>query len=66
MTCSFFSVIKTELRSMSNELTLLFGAEISKDNLITNISNAMINEEENSMDLMLTLIEKEEEEEDGI
>ena len=63
MTCSFFSVIKTELRSMSNELTLLFGAEISKDNLITNISNAMINEEENSIDLMITLIDKEEEDE---
>ena len=53
-------VTKTELRSMSIELTLLFGIDIS------NVSNAMVNEEGNSIFRMLPLIEKEEEDEDVI
>ena len=51
---------------MSGELTLHFDANMSKDDLIANVSNFMINEEDNSIDLMLDLIEKEEEDEDGI
>ena len=51
---------------MSNELTFSFGSNISKKYLITNFSNAMINEEEKSMNLALASIEKEEEDEDGI
>ena len=58
-----FSVTKTESRSMSAELTFLFGADISNDNLIENVSNVMIHEEENTIGLMLALIEKEEEDE---
>ena len=61
-----FYVTKTELRSMSYELILIIGAEISREDLIANVSTAMINEEENSMDLMLALIEKEKEDEDSV
>ena len=50
----------------SDELIFSFGTDISKEDLIVNFSNAMINEEDNSMDRMLNLIEKEEEDEDGI
>ena len=53
----------TELRSMSEELTLTFGSETSKDNLIMNVSNEMINNEDDTADLMLALIEIEEENE---
>ena len=49
---------------MFSELTLPFGAEISIDDIIANMSNAMINEEQNSIDIMLSLHEKEEEDED--
>ena len=48
---------------MSAELTLPFGACISKDDLITNVSNVMINEEDNTIDLMIALINKEDEDE---
>ena len=58
-----FSVAKIELRLISSELILPFGADISKDDLIENTSNVMINEEESAIDLMLALIEKEEEDE---
>ena len=61
-----FSDTKTELRSMYAELTLPFGVGISKYDLITNMSNAMINEEENTIDLSLALIDKEEEHESFI
>ena len=40
-----FSVTKTELRSISVELTLTFGDDILKDDFIANVSNTMINEE---------------------
>ena len=46
MSCSLENLIslsKTELRLMSAELILPFGAEISKDNLIKNVSNTIIN-----------------------
>ena len=56
----------SQLRYMSYELAFPFGIEISKENVIANVSNAMINKEENSMNLALALIEKEEEDEDGI
>ena len=45
------------------KLTLLFGEDISKDDLIKNSSNAMINNKDNKIDLMLSLIGKEEEDE---
>ena len=51
---------KTSLRSMSAELTLEFGADISKDDLITNGSNVTIENEEDMVDLILAFIEKEE------
>ena len=44
------SLSKTELRSMSKALMLPFGADISKEDLITNVSNIMINKEEESAD----------------
>ena len=53
----------TELRSMSEELTLTFGSETSKDNLIMNVSNEMIKNEDGIADLMLALIGIEEENE---
>ena len=45
---------------MSEELTLPFGSETSKDNLIVNVSNEMINNEDNTADLVLVLCEMEE------
>ena len=48
---------------MSEELTLPFGSEPSKDNLIMNVSNEMINNEDDTTDLMRELIEMEEENE---
>ena len=50
---------------MSSELILPFGTDISKDNVIANVSNSMINKDQSVIDLMLVLIDKEEEEEDG-
>ena len=46
LSCSLENLIslsKTELKLMSAELILPFGAEISKDNLIKNVSNTIIN-----------------------
>ena len=40
---NLISLSKIELRSISIELTLPFGAEIPKDDLIKNVSNAIIN-----------------------
>ena len=57
------SLSKTELRSMSEELTLPFGSETSKDYLIMNVSNETINNEYDTADLMLRFIEMEEENE---
>ena len=45
---------------MSEELTLPFGSETSKDNLIVNVSNDVINNEDNNADLMLVSREMEE------
>ena len=45
---------------MSAEITLEFGADISKDDAITSVSNAMISNEEEMVDLMIALIMKEE------
>ena len=38
-----------------------YSGDISRDELINNLSNAMINNEENTFDKMFTLIELEEE-----
>ena len=43
---------------MSAELTFTFSVDFSKDDLITNESIAMINQEENAIDLMLAFNEK--------
>ena len=53
-------ISKTELRSMSEELTLPFGSKISKDDLIMNVSNDVINNEDDTVNLMLALIDIEE------
>ena len=45
---------------MYEELTLPFGSETSKDNLIMNVSNDVINNEDNNADLMLVSREMEE------
>ena len=41
---------------MSTELKFLFCVDISKDDLIANVSNVMINEEDNTIDLILAII----------
>ena len=51
---------------MSSELILPFGADISKYDLFANVSKAMIIKEDNSIDLMIFLTEKEEEDENSI
>ena len=45
---------------MSEELTLPFGSKISKDDLIMNVSNDVINNEDDTVNLMLALIDIEE------
>ena len=55
------SLSKTKLRSMSEELTLPFGSEISKDNLVMNLSNKIINNEDGTTNPILALVEMEEE-----
>ena len=52
------SVSKTELRSISADLRLPFGADVIKDDLIKNTSNVMINKQVETTTKMLTLIEK--------
>ena len=54
------SFSKTELRSVLAELTLMFGTEMSKDDLIKNMSNALINEQVETSGQTLCLIENEE------
>ena len=46
---------------MSAELILLFGTKIPKDDLIKNVSNAIINEQVEISGQILSLIENEEE-----
>ena len=55
------SLSNTELRSMAAELTLPHSVEIKKDDLIKSVSNVMIDNEEDAIDMILMLIEKEEE-----
>ena len=50
---------KTDLRQMSANLTLPFGADVSKDDLIINISNVMINNHNDTIEDILALVEKE-------
>ena len=45
---------------MCEELKLFFGLEISKDNLIINVSNEMIDHEDCTSDRILVFIEIEE------
>ena len=54
------SISKTELRSMQAELALPFGSEMSKDDLIKNLSDALINEQVETAGQVLFLIENEE------
>ena len=52
------SMSKTTLRSMSADLTLPFGADISKDDLILNMHNVMIHNHNDTIEQMLTLVEE--------
>ena len=45
---------------MSAYLTLPFGADVSKDDLIANVPNAMINNCNDTVDQIVTLIEEKE------
>ena len=54
------SLSKTSLKSMSADFTLTFGVDISKDDLIENISNAMINNHNDTVDQIVASIEEEE------
>ena len=54
------SLSKTELRSMSAELTLPFGTETSKDDLIKNVFDVMIHKKVETAGQMLSIIENEE------
>lgn len=45
---------------MSADLTLSFGADISKDDLILNISNAMIHKHNDIIEEIFALVEEEE------
>ena len=51
---------KTELRSMSAEMTLPLGTETNEDDVINNLSNAMINNQVEAAGQMISLIENEE------
>ena len=51
------SLSKNELRSLSEELTLPFGSEMSKYNLVINFSNDMIKKGDDTADIILALIE---------
>ena len=44
---------------MSSNLTLPFGAEVSRDDLIMNVSNVMIHNHNDTVEDMLALVEKE-------
>ena len=62
ISCGFenlMSMSKTDLRQMSANLTLPFGADVSKDDLIANISNVMINNHNDTIEDALALVEKE-------
>ena len=55
---NLMSMSKTTLRSISTDLTLPFGAEISKDDLILNMSNVMIHNHNDTIEQTLTLVEE--------
>ena len=50
---------KTELKSMSLQLSLTHNADTSKDELITNTSNALIDNQANTSNQMLVIIDNE-------
>ena len=56
---NLMSMSKTDLRQMSANLTLPFDANISRDDLIMNISNVMINNHNDTIEDILELVEKE-------
>ena len=60
------SLPKSDLRAMSEDLTMPFSEDISKDELIKSVSNAMINNEEQTFDEMIVLIEIGEEDKGSI
>ena len=51
---------------MSAKLTFEFGVDISEDDLITTLSNLMINNEKDTVDYTVVLIEKEKKDEGTI
>ena len=57
---NLISLSKPELRSMAADLTLPFGTEISKDDLIKNVFDVMILKKVETAGQMLSVIENEE------
>ena len=54
------SVSKTDLKSMSDALSLPHGLGVSKDDMITNVSNVMLDVFGDTSNGVLALIEEEE------
>ena len=53
------SMTKTALRHFSANLALPFVAEVSRDDLIINVSNVMIHNHKDTVEDVLALVEKE-------
>ena len=58
---NLMSLSKTELKSMSLQLSLTHSTDTSKDELITNISNAIIDTQPDTSNQMLVLIDNDNE-----
>ena len=56
---NLMSLSKTELKSMSLQLSLTHSADTSKDELITNISNVLIDNQADTSNQMLDIIDNE-------
>jgi len=56
---NLMTMTKSALRQMASNLTLPFGAEASRDDLINNVSNVMIHDNDDTVEDMLALVEKE-------
>ena len=50
---------KTALKEMSVDLTLPFGSEMSKDEMIKNVSDVMLNDYGDTYNVKLSTLEKE-------
>ena len=56
---NLITMTKSALRQMSSNLTLPFGAEASRYDLINNVSNVMIHNNDDTVEDILALVEKE-------